>query len=118
MRCVVDRAEVSRRLKAGRWLAGGVDANGKPKELAPKQLADHRLLRANRITENRIREIEQLVTTARPVELAAIAEALRLPADWFTRVRAVSLRAEDPAELLEDELADDDPPSAERADGT
>lgn len=75
----MDRAEVSRRLKAGRWLAGGVDADGKPKQLSAADLAQRPPCVANKISANRIAEIEQLVVDARPMELEKIAECLGLP---------------------------------------
>jgi hypothetical protein len=75
-------AEVSRRLKAARWLAGGVDAKGKPKELKVSELALRPPLPENGISANRLAEIEQLKITAPPMELEKIEEALGLPG-WF-----------------------------------
>ena len=78
------RAETSRRLKAARWLAGGVDAKGKPDELKREDLALRSPLPENGITANRLHEIEQMKIAARPMELDRIAEALGLPHEWFT----------------------------------
>lgn len=78
----MNEPEVSRRLKAARWLRGGVDSNGKPGALSRAELARHPVLVGNRITENRLHEIEQIKTTVRIVELIALEEALELPR-WF-----------------------------------
>jgi hypothetical protein len=78
----VERAEVSRRLKAARWLVGSVNDKGKPRPMTTVELSAHQQLKANRITKNRLDEIEQLVSEARPVELLAIEEALGLDR-WF-----------------------------------
>jgi hypothetical protein len=37
----MNEPEVSRRLKAARWLRGGVDSNGKPGALSRAELARH-----------------------------------------------------------------------------
>lgn len=79
----MDLVEVSRRLKAARWLAGGVKDNGKPAELKASELARRDVLVENGITANRIEEIEQLKVTPRPMELEKIAQALGVPRDWF-----------------------------------
>jgi transcriptional regulator with XRE-family HTH domain len=70
----VDRAEVSRRLKAARALAG----------IKVTELAAREPLRANGITANLIGETERQERDARPMELRVIAEALDLPAWFFT----------------------------------
>lgn len=80
----MDPAEISRRLKAARWLAGGVNDKDQPRALDVNELAQRAPLPDNNITANRIREIEQLEAKARPMELDKIAEALGMPADWFT----------------------------------
>lgn len=85
------RVQVSLRLKAGRWLAGGLERrdrpNAKPKAaaLGVSALAEHPVLMENSITRNRLEEIEQLKTRARPMELEKIAGALGQPPDWFAR---------------------------------
>lgn len=79
----VDRSEISRRLKAARWLAGGEDANGRPTPLSAEDLAELQPLRRNGITANAIGEIERKVKDARPMELREIREALGLPMNWF-----------------------------------
>lgn len=78
------QAEVSRRLKAARWLAGGIDEKGRPAPLSPQELAAREPLVRNGITANAIMEIEQLIRRPRPMELRTIAEALGLRGDWFT----------------------------------
>lgn len=80
----MDAAEISRRLKAARWLAGGLDEKGRPAPLSPEALAQREPLRRNRITANRISEFERLVSEAREMELAVIAEALGIPVSFFT----------------------------------
>lgn len=77
------RAEISRRLKAARWLRGGLDEKGRPAPLSPEDLADHEPLRRNGITANAISEIERMVKSARPMELRELCEALEMPPDWF-----------------------------------
>lgn len=88
-----DRALISLRLKAARWLAGTVQeapakrAGDEPKRtvntLRVEELAKRRPLQDNGITKNRLEEIEQLKVDARPMELDAIAAALGLPNTWF-----------------------------------
>jgi transcriptional regulator with XRE-family HTH domain len=80
----MDRPEVSRRLKAARWLRGGLDEKGRPAPLSPEELAQREPLKRNGITANAISEIERMVKDARPMELREITVALDLPADWFT----------------------------------
>lgn len=79
----MDRAEISRRLKAARWLAGGVDDRGRPTPVSPEDLALREPLQRNGITANAISEIERLIKDARPMELREIAAALDLPPSWF-----------------------------------
>lgn len=76
--------EISRRLKAARWLAGGEHTDGKPKALAVEELAARQPLPTQGITANRLEEIEQLKITPPPMELEQIALALRMPTDWFS----------------------------------
>lgn len=78
-----ERVRVSLRLKAGRHLAGGVGEDGKPAALTVAELAEQPDLVANGITRNRLEEIEQIKTSARPMELERIAVALGLAPDWF-----------------------------------
>lgn len=80
-------AEISRRLKAGRWLAGAMDDDGKPKSLTTAQLAEHPLLVENGISSNRLQEIEQVKITPPPMELEQIARALGLDRGWFVAER-------------------------------
>lgn len=79
----LDRAEVSRRLKAARWLAGSVDEKGKPTPLSPQDLARDKRLIANKISANAIMEFEQTIRTARPMELRELAFALGVGPEWF-----------------------------------
>ena len=78
----MERAEVSRRLKAARALAG----------VKVSELAEREPLRANGITANLIGETERQERDARPMELRVIAEALDLPPWFFT----ADLRASTP----------------------
>lgn len=80
------REQVSRRLKAARWLAGaGRNDRGQLVPLDVRELEEREPLQRNRITANRIRDMEQERVDARELELEAIAEALGVPADWFER---------------------------------
>lgn len=76
----MERFEVSRRLKAARALAG----------VKVSELAEREALRANGITANLIGETERQERDARPMELRVIAEALDLPAWFFTADLGVS----------------------------
>jgi transcriptional regulator with XRE-family HTH domain len=78
-----ERVRISLRLKAGRHLAGRVDEDGKPAAMSVAELAEHPELVTNGISRNRLEEIEQIKTSARPMELDRIALALGLPPDWF-----------------------------------
>lgn len=78
----MDPVEVSRRLKAARWLVGGLKPNGRPQAMTVEELATHPVLMTNRISKNRLEEFEQAKTTPRRLELVAIGEAFGLP-DWF-----------------------------------
>lgn len=80
----VDANDVSRRLKAARWLAGNEDEKGRVAPLTPEELAQRDELVENGITANAISEFERKIRPARPMELRAIATALELPPDWFT----------------------------------
>lgn len=71
----MDRAETSRRLKAARQLGGFSK---------PAALAEHPVCKQNGITASLIRQTETMRRDARPMELAAIAEACDLPPEFFT----------------------------------
>lgn len=74
------RLQVSLRLKAARYLAGGLSKDGnRAVAITVDQLAEHPLLQANDIRKNRLEEFEQMDTDARPMELEKIAEALGVP---------------------------------------
>jgi hypothetical protein len=70
------RAEVARRLKAARWLAGSVS----PSE------------RGKTGYEVRLGAIERMERHTPPMELQAIAGALRLPVDYFEMERVAPVR--------------------------
>jgi hypothetical protein len=82
------RAEVARRLKAARWLAGTVriDEKGKARvvALSPQELAERPPLPENEITSHLIGAIERMERPTRPMELTSIAHALRVPKTWFS----------------------------------
>lgn len=88
---MLDRAQISARLKAARWLAGTADAEGRPRPLSVADLIDRAPLKSNRIRKNRIEGIEQAKVDARSMELEKIAEALELPYEWFTAADISSL---------------------------
>jgi hypothetical protein len=109
------RAEIARRLRAARWLAGGVVENAKGKvdwKVAPLSAADLALrapLVENEVTASLIGAIERMERPTKPMELAALAEALRLPREWFPvgSAEAVSLSDADvrrAAEILAPQL--------------
>lgn len=80
----MDKREISRRLKAARWLLGSTDSKGRVQALPVKDLAQHHVLVANRISANRLEDIEQvrIPQGPRPWELERLEEALGLPG-WF-----------------------------------
>lgn len=98
-----ERVRVSLRLKAGRYLAGRADDDGKPIALPVDELAKNPLLVANRITRNRLEEIEQTKTSARPMELEKIAVALGLPEDWFAALGSAT-QLDDAEHLLREAI--------------
>lgn len=107
------RAEIARRLKAARWLAGTVEPSAKGKtgyavaELTQVQLAQHPDLRANEITASLIGAIERMERPPRPMELEQIALALGQPPDYFRALGRVKPSDEDlrrAAELLGPQL--------------
>jgi transcriptional regulator with XRE-family HTH domain len=100
----MDRGEISRRLKAARWLAGGRNENGQVSPLSPEDLAKRDLLAVNGISANRIYEIEQERITARPMELEKIAVALGVSADWFLADAPSDDDLSDAAEMLAPQL--------------
>lgn len=75
---------MSRRLKAARWLRGGVNDKGQPIPLTTTDLAAHPALSENGIGANALNEIEQLRRpNIAPMHFEKIAEALGLPRAWF-----------------------------------
>lgn len=107
----MDRAEVSRRLKAARWLAGGTNEKGLVAPLETRDLAQRPQLAENRISANRLEEIEQLKVDARPMELDKIAEAMGLPSSWFRATKVAPLTLDVPAAMeavrnLAEQIAD------------
>lgn len=78
-----DELAISLRLKAARYLNGKRDDKGHAVAMTTAELAAKPSLAENGITKNRIEDIEQMRAPARPMELEKIADALRLPADWF-----------------------------------
>lgn len=113
------RAEIARRLKAARWIAGSTqpktDGKGKiPHEVAalsPADLASRHPLPENGITATLIGAIERMERPTKPMELAALAEALGMPREWFpTRAAGASssLTPESLRGLLERALAEVD----------
>lgn len=83
------RATIARRLKAARWLAGGIQATTKGKvrfqvtAMSPDDLAAKDLVGENGITPTLIGAIERMERHTPPMELHAIADALDLPRWWF-----------------------------------
>lgn len=107
----MDRPEVSRRLKAARWLAGSLNDKGQVAPLEVRELAQRDQLKENRISSNRLEEIEQLRVDARPMELDKIAEAMGLPSSWFRATKVAPLTLDVPAAMdavrhLAEQIAD------------
>jgi transcriptional regulator with XRE-family HTH domain len=87
------RAEVARRLRAARWLAG--EHREKPPgkrrgkveyeiaALSPEDLAKRQPLVENNISATLLGSIERMERHTPPMELDAIARALGVPATWF-----------------------------------
>lgn len=106
------RAEIARRLKAARWLAGDttIDAKGKrrPTALSPQELAMRSPLPENNITASLIGSIERMERHTPPMELDALAGALGVPSDYFSAelstVRLSRAQIREAAELLGPEL--------------
>ena len=102
----MDRAHVSRRLKAARWLAGGEDEKGRPVPLSPEELAQREPLLRNGISANAISEIERMVKDARPMERRELCRALDLPATWFDFSTPLELDATETINSLRQALVD------------
>jgi hypothetical protein len=80
----MDPLQVSRRLKAARWLAGtATDANGKPLALTADELAKREPMASNGLTANAIGELERMTRVLRPMEIRIIASALGVPYSFF-----------------------------------
>jgi transcriptional regulator with XRE-family HTH domain len=79
----MDPAEVSRRLKVARWLAGDVNEKGQPSPLSPEELAEFPAVAENGISLNAITEIERVLRPARPMELRILAEALNVSYEFL-----------------------------------
>lgn len=107
------RAEIARRLKAGRWLAGGLRGGamrGKTgyevTALSPKELADRPPLAENEITATKLGAIERMERHATPMELERIALGLGMPADYFRQdrdenhARSITQMLQEQTELL------------------
>lgn len=75
--------EISRRLKAARFLHGRKNEKGQVVGLPVAEVAARGDLQQNKIGVNRLQEIEQLKTKPPPMELERIAEALGLPRKWL-----------------------------------
>ncbi len=93
------RGEIARRLKAGRWLAGSIEATGKgragvaAKALTTAELAARYPLPENGITESLIGTIERMERQTNPMELQAVAQALGLGDDWFEPALSLLVRS-------------------------
>lgn len=88
------RAEIARRLKAARWLAGGIRPTDTGKvgqevvALSPEALARRAPLAENGISASLIGSIERMERHTQPMELRTIASALDLPGAWFSAAAA------------------------------
>lgn len=93
------RAEIARRLKAGRWLAGTqIDETGKGRvgravrALSVVELAGLPVLRDNEITASMLGTIERMERHTTPNQLQSIAEGLGLGDDWFEPALSLLVR--------------------------
>lgn len=80
------RSHIALRLKAARWLAGGVvyrDGAPKVEALSADDLAKDPHLRANKMTAHKIGSIERMDRHTTPMELGQLAQAFGLPLDYF-----------------------------------
>ncbi len=89
------RAYIARRLKAGRWLVGGVERaearqEGKTHkvgytvaEVSQADFAKREPLPANGFTASKIGSIERMERHTSPMELSALTAALGIGDDWF-----------------------------------
>jgi transcriptional regulator with XRE-family HTH domain len=97
------RAEIARRLKAARWLAGSIRGNDRGKTgyevfpLSTDDLAAREQLARNGITATRLGAIERMERHTPPMELQAIADALGVPRTWF-ELDAPSANGDAPSE--------------------
>jgi|ERR1035437_1756201 transcriptional regulator with XRE-family HTH domain len=106
------RAEIARRLKAARWLAGDTQLDGKgkrkPAALSPQALAARSPLPENSITASLIGSIERMERHTPPMELDALAAALGVTADYFSaeaqQSRLTPAQIREAAELLAPQL--------------
>lgn len=84
-----ERAEIARRLKAARWLAGEITKKDKGQvahqvtPLPASELCDREPLKSNGIGPDIIGRAERMERTTRPYELKLIAEAIGVAPGWF-----------------------------------
>lgn len=84
------RAELARRLKAARWLQGGVRkaetgrAGYEVYAVTAEELATRPGMAENQITASKIGSIERMERHTPPMEIAVIARALGMAEAWFT----------------------------------
>jgi hypothetical protein len=105
------RAEIARRLKAARWLAGSIRENARGKtgyevvSLAAEELAQRPGMAENGITATLLGAIERMERYTPPMELRAIREAMGLPEGWFTDPAPVEVSAAGQMARIEDLLS-------------
>lgn len=105
------RAEIARRLKAARWLAGSLQPNDRGRAgwevvaITADELAARPGMAENQMTASKIGSIERLERHTTPMELEVLARALGFPRDWFSRNDPTATR-QDALSLLRSALAD------------
>lgn len=103
------RAEVARRLKAARWLAGSTRPTERGKTgyevtaISPTDLAARPHLTENEISATKLGAIERMERHATPMELERIALGLGMPADYFRQPSGDHARSI--AEMLQEQTA-------------
>jgi hypothetical protein len=111
------RGEIARRLKAGRWLVGGLEATGKgrtpirAKALSLQELAARPGMAENEITASLLGTIERMERHTTPMQLTVIGQALGLGDEWFApaiaHLEMATQRERDQVELDVDAMLDE-----------
>lgn len=113
------RAELARRLKAARWLAGGVREAEKGRAgyevyaITADELASRPGMAENQMTASKIGSIERMERHTPPMEVTVLARVLGMPETWFSGDDTSSSPAFDQLRQLLDDLGLAPDPSQE-----